>query len=415
MKIIYTTGVFDVLHKGHFFILQYAKSLGDMLIVGIQDDESVEKQKGMKPVLSCEERMAALRALPFIDECVPYHDLDQRIMLQKIKPNVMVQTEEWQKQTDRNDIIEYLNKELIDLVIVPITKDISSTEIKKRIKEQEIMVRKDCDIVSQSLTMLPIQDIALYEQYDEKRVHQLCEKMQTSQTFFNPITVGKYEDHYILIDGANRYEALKRIGASYVFAHIVDYTNKAEVELSQNMHFLTIDFNTLKDAIITKGLSYVLISKEEYASVSSKRIVMFFGDNTYIAIIPYENDITGIETINAVVSCYIGLYPVARLSELNHTNDSEYSVHIRFPRLTPEQIVSCIQKNQWIASGVTWHKVKQIIVRFHVPISILCKQHDDQTYYQVKEWLQKKITEKIKKGSVRAYTASHVYLCDEWK
>ena len=60
MTLVYTTGVFDILHPGHISTLKRAREYGDKLIVGVQDDESVEKQKGRRPTLTCKERMMML-------------------------------------------------------------------------------------------------------------------------------------------------------------------------------------------------------------------------------------------------------------------------------------------------------------------------------------------------------------------
>lgn len=68
--IVYTTGVFDMLHPGHLTILRRARELGDRLVVGVQEDSSVEAQKGVRPIMSTRERTTMLRALPFVDQVI---------------------------------------------------------------------------------------------------------------------------------------------------------------------------------------------------------------------------------------------------------------------------------------------------------------------------------------------------------
>jgi len=131
--IVYTTGVFDLIHPGHLNLLKKAKALGDKLIVGIQDDESVKKQKNKKPIMNCDQRMAMIEALPFVDIVLSYTDIDQRKILNLIKPDIVVQGGDWLETGDRSLIIEYLKNNNIRLVQFPYTKGISSTEIKKRV------------------------------------------------------------------------------------------------------------------------------------------------------------------------------------------------------------------------------------------------------------------------------------------
>lgn len=135
MIIVYTSGVFDILHRGHINILVKAKELGDKLVVGIQEDRAVFESKAQMPALSTEERVAQMRALPFVDEVITYSSgIDPSDALARVKPNIMVQGDDWPQQMDRAKIINYLNAHNIQLVLVPYTKEISDTEIKRRIK-----------------------------------------------------------------------------------------------------------------------------------------------------------------------------------------------------------------------------------------------------------------------------------------
>lgn len=132
---VYASGVFDILHAGHLNILTKARALGDRLVVGIQEDGAVFESKAHMPVLSTEERVAQMRALPFVDEVITYSSgTDPSDALERVKPNIMVQGDDWPQQTDRVEIMNYLNKHNIRLVLVPYTKEISDTEIKRRIK-----------------------------------------------------------------------------------------------------------------------------------------------------------------------------------------------------------------------------------------------------------------------------------------
>jgi len=133
MTVVYTTGVFDILHKGHINILVNAKNMGTHLVVGVQDDEGVFQSKRRYPTLSTQERVAQLESLPFVDKVIVYHNVDQRPYLEEIKPNIMIQGDDWPRTGNRTEVVKYLNEHHIQLVLLPYTQDISSSEIKRRV------------------------------------------------------------------------------------------------------------------------------------------------------------------------------------------------------------------------------------------------------------------------------------------
>jgi D-beta-D-heptose 7-phosphate kinase/D-beta-D-heptose 1-phosphate adenosyltransferase len=72
-KIVFTNGVFDLLHPGHIQLLQFAREQGDLLVVGVNDDASVRRLKGEKrPIFPLAERMEVLAALECVDFVVPF-------------------------------------------------------------------------------------------------------------------------------------------------------------------------------------------------------------------------------------------------------------------------------------------------------------------------------------------------------
>ena len=85
MKIVWTNGCFDVLHRGHIELFKYAKSLGNYLVVGIDTDERVRASKGdSRPFNNLEDRVAMLESIKYIDEIRVFdHDdeLDTQVLL----------------------------------------------------------------------------------------------------------------------------------------------------------------------------------------------------------------------------------------------------------------------------------------------------------------------------------------------
>jgi D-beta-D-heptose 7-phosphate kinase/D-beta-D-heptose 1-phosphate adenosyltransferase len=82
---VWTNGCFDILHRGHIELFKYAKSLGDYLVVGVDDDERVRASKGeSRPINKLEDRMEMLQSIRYIDEVVSFdidRELDTQILL----------------------------------------------------------------------------------------------------------------------------------------------------------------------------------------------------------------------------------------------------------------------------------------------------------------------------------------------
>jgi D-beta-D-heptose 7-phosphate kinase/D-beta-D-heptose 1-phosphate adenosyltransferase len=71
--VVFTNGVFDLLHPGHVQLLQFARAQGDLLVVGVNDDDSVRRLKGTKrPIFPLAERMEVLAALQCVDFVIPF-------------------------------------------------------------------------------------------------------------------------------------------------------------------------------------------------------------------------------------------------------------------------------------------------------------------------------------------------------
>jgi cytidyltransferase-like protein len=225
---VYTTGVFDILHRGHLNILTQAAALGE-LTVGIMTDQGVEDTKGTRPILSIEEREAQIRSLPFVQEVIQYTDVDQRANYATLKPDIVVQGDDWLFSADRSAALNYLRDNGIRLVLLPRTQGISTTEIRRRVARSG---RRDEQFLRERLRMVPIGDIRIYEAHDEVKVGRLVSKIEAEQVFFNPISI---VSERIVIDGANRFEALKRLGARHAPCVVYDYS---DVDLLGNVFFI---------------------------------------------------------------------------------------------------------------------------------------------------------------------------------
>lgn len=91
MKTVFTNGVFDILHIGHIKLLKYARSLGDMLVVAINSDESVRRIKGPnRPIMDQDERLNILRELRCVDRVVFFFENTPENVIMEIRPDILV-------------------------------------------------------------------------------------------------------------------------------------------------------------------------------------------------------------------------------------------------------------------------------------------------------------------------------------
>ena len=95
-KIVFTNGCFDLLHVGHVRYLAEARSHGDLLIVGLNSDASVQMIKGPKrPIVPQAHRAEILASLMCVDYVVIFEEPDPLRLIQTVKPDVLVKGEDW--------------------------------------------------------------------------------------------------------------------------------------------------------------------------------------------------------------------------------------------------------------------------------------------------------------------------------
>ncbi|GAF64976.1 glycerol-3-phosphate cytidylyltransferase [Bacillus sp. TS-2] len=127
MKKVITYGTFDLLHWGHINLLRRARELGDYLIVAISSDE-FNKLKNKEAFHSFENRKMILEAIRYVDEVIAEDNWEQKIDdVQKYDIDIFVMGDDWKGKFD-------FLKEHCEVVYLPRTASISTTQIKKAIK-----------------------------------------------------------------------------------------------------------------------------------------------------------------------------------------------------------------------------------------------------------------------------------------
>lgn len=128
MKRIITFGTFDLFHIGHKRMLERAARYGDYLIVGVSSDELNISKKNRKPVYSTQERLEIISSIKSVDEVFVEESLEKkREYIHKYNANVMIIGDDWEGKFDHLS-------DICDVIYLPRTPSISTTEIIEKIK-----------------------------------------------------------------------------------------------------------------------------------------------------------------------------------------------------------------------------------------------------------------------------------------
>jgi glycerol-3-phosphate cytidylyltransferase len=126
MKRVITYGTFDLLHYGHINLLKRAKALGDYLIVALSSDEFNWNEKKKKCYFSFEQRKALLESIRYVDLVIPEDNWEQKqIDVYKYQIDTFVIGNDWEGKFD------FLKDEGAEVVYLPRTREISTTQIKQ--------------------------------------------------------------------------------------------------------------------------------------------------------------------------------------------------------------------------------------------------------------------------------------------
>ena len=134
MKIVFTNGCFDLLHRGHLEYLYNSRQLGDILWVGINSDLSVKSIKGEgRPINNEIERAFMLSSLFFVDRVTIFHESNPIELIKKVRPNIHTKGGDYKKES----LLEYstLVELKSEIKILPFVEGKSTTKIIQKIME----------------------------------------------------------------------------------------------------------------------------------------------------------------------------------------------------------------------------------------------------------------------------------------
>ena len=120
MKVVFTNGCYDVLHPGHVRLLEKARSLGDILILALNTDSSVQRLKGPnRPLLSESERAEVASALEAVDAVTFFDEDTPRVLIAAVLPDVLIKGADWAHFIAGREEVEAAGGQVLALPLEP--------------------------------------------------------------------------------------------------------------------------------------------------------------------------------------------------------------------------------------------------------------------------------------------------------
>jgi len=134
-KVVFTNGVFDLLHLGHVTYLQEARKKGDLLVVGLNSDSSVRRIKGpLKPLIRVGERAEMLLALECVDYTTFFDEDDPYNLIKVLRPDVLVKGGDWAiDKMIGGDLVQSWGGKVLN---IPVVEGRSTTNLIQMVRER---------------------------------------------------------------------------------------------------------------------------------------------------------------------------------------------------------------------------------------------------------------------------------------
>lgn len=131
-KIVFTNGCFDLLHVGHVLLLRESKELADVLIVGLNEDESVRRRKGEgRPVRNLAQRVAYMAEVDEVDYMTSFDEDDVTNLLLEISPDIYTKGGDYVLDTVDESLKKAIEEKGIDVRFLSLEEGVSTTNILK--------------------------------------------------------------------------------------------------------------------------------------------------------------------------------------------------------------------------------------------------------------------------------------------
>ena len=268
------------------------------------------------------------------------------------------------------------------------------------------------------LKIIPIEQIIFHEEPDIERSASLEIFLQKEGRLKNPPVVAYYRDstHYILLDGANRITALKKLNIKDVLVQKIDMFDSDllllhwhhAIEKFTKQEFLE-KLNMIK-GIVVEQCSQKKLSRQDDNSLLCQ---IQFADESIFNILTNSDLFQSVNLLNKLTAIYKGFAYMDRVSYANiehlKMHYANFCAVVLFKKITKEELIQIIQKDLKLPSGITRIILPKRALRLNVPLDIL---RFDAPVEEKNHWLQERINLQVKDKSIRFYYES-TFLFDE--
>ena len=269
-----------------------------------------------------------------------------------------------------------------------------------------------------TLRIVRLDNVLLHEQIEKNRVERLVQRLEEDQFLKNPPIVTEHHAQYILLDGATRVTALKRVGCRDVIVQVVDYDAPGIVLETWNHMLLDAPVDELFRSLRQlPGLRLEQTTASTAGAALDRRDAigaLLLGDGQAYALRLDDDALEQqAQMLNRVVAAYEGRGEMYRVA---HTNverllaeHGRLSALVVFPRYRPDEIRRLALNGAKLPMGVTRHIIPGRALRINIPLDVLQR---DEPLERKNAWLDEWMKAKLRDRQVRFYQEP-VFLFDE--
>lgn len=269
-----------------------------------------------------------------------------------------------------------------------------------------------------SLRIVSLSDVLLHEQVETRRVERLMTGLRSEWLLKNPPIVTQYDGKYIVLDGATRTTALRRIHCRDVVVQIVNYGAPEIVLETWNHLLLDLPEDKFLQSVQTiPGLDLLprtlTAADDELADRKSIASILLADGRAFSLVNHDPSHVDSTQLLGRVVAAYEGQGDMYRVA---HTNlerllaeHGRLSALVVFPRFRPDEIREFAMNGAKLPMGITRHIIPGRVLRINIPLAILER---DEPLEEKNAWLDQWMHDKMIERHVRYYQEP-VFLFDE--
>ena len=269
------------------------------------------------------------------------------------------------------------------------------------------------------LRIVPTDHLHLHEDVEMARVRRITERIAQEQMLKNPVIVAELDDygHYVVLDGANRWTALKQLGVRDVLVQVVAYGDP-EVKLDTWYHLVA----DIEKQDLFARIGQVAEVRLKASDLPHARTMLAFHqllaymvckDGDVHQIFGPEDLPSRAWLLNDIAKTYKSAATIYRV-QTDHIEEllplyGNVAAVIVYPRFTPSDILELTRESAKLPTGITRHVIPRRALRVNLPLSVL---NEDKPIEAKNRDLQEQIAAMLKSGRIRHYQES-TYLFDE--